>query len=203
MSYENSGHFNFSFIATNLKCSLNLWNFLARLSLMSPASVAYNEFYGISVNVGISCQISKTFKHWDSDKFYVGNSHQKERHKMSSTVVIMLLCMIEYILDKRRLGCWWSNDDNCMLVAFCTQWPEGFPTKWLLSLLSPMSFSGQGTVRHAHTWASPSFHSPTTQYIVSTQWASGVFLNTEIWQLVTVVKQNITPPQTQQLFNSS
>lgn len=31
--------------------------------------VVYNEFYVISINVSISCQISKTFKHGDSDKF--------------------------------------------------------------------------------------------------------------------------------------
>lgn len=33
-----------------------------------PILVAYDEFYGIFVNIGISCHISKTFKHWDSDK---------------------------------------------------------------------------------------------------------------------------------------
>jgi hypothetical protein len=74
---------------------------------MSPPWWQYNEFYGISVNVGISCQISKTFKHWDSDKFYVSNSHQKKRKKKKQDeqhIVIMLLCMIEYILDKRQLG---------------------------------------------------------------------------------------------------
>ncbi|KAL6089036.1 hypothetical protein STEG23_017120 [Scotinomys teguina] len=41
--------------------------------------VANNEFYGISVNVGISCQISKTFKHWDSDEFCVSNSPSKKK----------------------------------------------------------------------------------------------------------------------------
>lgn len=44
-----------------------------------PILVAYDEFYGISVSVGISCHISKTFKHWDSDKFCVSNAHQKQK----------------------------------------------------------------------------------------------------------------------------
>lgn len=65
--------------------------------------VAYNEFYVISVNVGISCQISKTFKHEDSDKFYVGNFHQKG-NKVKGAFIIALLCLIEYIPDKRALS---------------------------------------------------------------------------------------------------
>lgn len=65
--------------------------------------VAHNEFYVISVNISISCQISKTFKHGDSDKFCVGNSHQK-RNKMSSAFIIVLLCVIEYNPDKRALS---------------------------------------------------------------------------------------------------
>lgn len=65
--------------------------------------VADNEFYVISVNVSISCQISKTFKHRDSDKFYVSNSRQKG-NKMKGAFIIALLCMIEYIPDKRELS---------------------------------------------------------------------------------------------------
>lgn len=66
--------------------------------------VVDNEFYVISVNVSISCQISKTFKRGDSDKFYVGNSHQKG-NKRKGALIIALLCMMEYIPDRRELSC--------------------------------------------------------------------------------------------------
>lgn len=62
--------------------------------------VAHNEFYVISVSVGISCQISKTFKHGDSDKFYGSNSHQ-ERNKKNSAFIIVLFCMVEQTLNER------------------------------------------------------------------------------------------------------
>lgn len=42
-------------------------------------AVAHNEFYVISVNVSIACQISETLKHGDSDQFSVCNSHQKRK----------------------------------------------------------------------------------------------------------------------------
>lgn len=71
-----------------------------------PILVAYNEFYGISVNVGISCQISKTFKHWDSDKFCVSNSHQK-RNKMNSVV--------NYITLHDRIYSW--QERTCILMG--------------------------------------------------------------------------------------
>ena len=66
-------------------------------------AVAYNDFYVISVNVSISCQISQTLEHGDSDKFYVGTSHQKG-NKMNGAFIIALLCMIEYIPDRKELS---------------------------------------------------------------------------------------------------
>lgn len=89
--------------------------------------VADNEFYVISVNVSISCQISKTFKHRDSDKFYVGNSRQKG-NKMKGAFIIALLCMIEYIPDKRELsfltGRWWEQNP---LFRISHTWCGGIP----------------------------------------------------------------------------
>lgn len=65
--------------------------------------VVCNEFYVISVSVSISCQISKTFKHGDSDQFYVSNPHLK-RNKMSGAFIMVLLYMIENIPDKGTLS---------------------------------------------------------------------------------------------------
>lgn len=104
-----------------------------------PIFAAYNKFYGISVSVGISCQISKTFKHWDSDKFCVSNSHP-ERSKMRSMVNYITLHDLRYSWQERTfilMEQWWQPPAHAFMYLVM----GGILTKWLVSLPSSMSFS--------------------------------------------------------------
>lgn len=135
MSYENSRHFNFSFMAPNLKCSLNLWNFLTKLSLMSPSL-----WHIINFMVSLSAWVSPVKSARRLNTGILTNSVsvipiQKEARWRAW--LITLLCMIEYILDERELAFQWSNDDHHLHMPLRIWWWEGFPPNVLFLFHHP------------------------------------------------------------------
>lgn len=155
MSREISGHFNFSFLATNLKYSVNLWNLLTRFITMSIV-VAHDLFYVISVNVSISCQISKAFKHEESDKFHVSNSHQKET-KWVVHLWLYYFAWLNIILTKESF-----HSEEAVMGRESPLLPDlmtgGAPTHQLgFALITltyiPHALLGPGTLGHTHSGA--------------------------------------------------
>lgn len=192
MSYENSGHFNFSFIATNLKCSLNLWNFLTKLSLMSPS---LRHIINFMVSLSASVFPVKSARHLNTG--ILTNSVSVipiQKEARWGAWLIILLCMIEGILDKRELSFWWSSDDNHPLMPLCIWWWEGFSPNGLFLFHHPWA-SDAGYCRTHILGPPPSFHSPLTQHTGhghSKFHGCSWMMNIEIWQLVTVNYRQIS-----------
>lgn len=130
-------------------------------------AVPHNEFYVISVNVSIACQISKTLKQGDSDQFSVGNSHKKG-NKMNGAFIIALLCMIECIPDKRGLSFlmrqWWEQNP-LVRISHTWWWRNSPPASFcvVIHISFPLSLNFRAGCHRTcllgcpYTWSGPSW----------------------------------------------